>query len=112
MMNILIIVGHPNAESYNFALADAYEAGAQSSKNTDVRRINLRDLDFSPNLEFGYRKRTELDPDLLAAWEDTRWADHLVWVCLVWRGSVPAIRKGFIDRVFCRDSPSVNTKIR
>lgn len=95
MKNILIIVGHPDAESYNYALAKAYEQGAKS-----VRRINIRDLQFNPNLEFGYRKRTELEPDLLAAREDILWADHLVWVYPVWWGSVPAIMKGFIDRVF------------
>lgn len=100
MKNILIIVGHPDAASYNFALADAYEANARASKKTDVRRLNIRDLEFNPNLQFGYRKRTELEPDLLAAWEDIQWADHLVWIYPVWWGSFPAMMKGFIDRVF------------
>lgn len=95
MKKILIIVGHPDEESYNFALADAYQQGAG-----DVRRINIRDLKFNPNLQFGYRKRTELEPDLLAAWEDIKWADHLVWIYPVWWGSLPAIMKGFIDRLF------------
>jgi putative NADPH-quinone reductase len=98
--NILIIVGHPDAQSYNFALAAAYELGARAAKNTEVRRINIRDLDFNPNLRFGYRKRTELEPDLLSAWADIQWADHLVWIYPVWWGSLPAIMKGFIDRVF------------
>ena len=57
-------------------------------------------MDFNPNLQFGYRKRTELEPDLLKAQEDFKWADHIVWVYPVWWGSVPAIMKGFIDRVF------------
>lgn len=100
MKNILLIVGHPDAESFNFALADAYERGAKASGAAEVRRVNIRDLDFSPNLEFGYRKRTELEPDLQAAWNDILWADHLVWVYPVWWGSVPAIMKGFIDRTF------------
>jgi putative NADPH-quinone reductase len=101
MKNILLIVGHPDAESYNFALADAYEIGLAAGEVAGaIRRLNIRDLDFNPNLEFGYRKRTELEPDLLAAWEDIQWADHLVWIYPVWWGSFPAIMKGFIDRVF------------
>jgi NAD(P)H dehydrogenase (quinone) len=97
--NILLIVGHPDEKSYNFALADAYVAGAEKASGT-LRRINIRDLDFDPNLAFGYRKRTELEPDLLSAWADIQWADHLVWIYPVWWGSVPAIMKGFIDRLF------------
>ncbi|WP_020570506.1 NAD(P)H-dependent oxidoreductase [Neolewinella persica] len=101
MKNILLIVGHPDAESYNFALADAYEKGLAAGADAGaIRRLNIRDLNFNPNLQFGYRKRTELEPDLLAAWEDIQWADHLVWIYPVWWGSVPAIMKGFIDRVF------------
>lgn len=101
MKNILLIVGHPDEASYNFALADAYQKGAQSGAAAGaIRRLNIRDLDFDPNLRFGYRKRMELEPDLLAAWEDIQWADHLVWVYPVWWGSLPAIMKGFIDRLF------------
>lgn len=96
---ILLINGHPDAESYGFALTDAYQHGAEKSGHT-IKRINIRDLQFNPNLQYGYRKRTELEPDLLAAWELIQWADHLVWVYPVWWGSVPAIMKGFIDRVF------------
>jgi len=101
MKNTLLIVGHPDAKSYNFALADAYEKGVGAGAAAGaIRRLNIRDLDFNPNLQFGYRKRTELEPDLIAAWEDIQWADHLVWVYPVWWGSVPAIMKGFIDRLF------------
>jgi len=96
---ILIINGHPDKESYNFALSDAYAKGAKNS-NASLEIINIRDLNFNPNLQFGYRKRTELEPDLLKAQELIKWADHLVWIYPVWWGSVPAIMKGFIDRVF------------
>lgn len=95
---ILIINGHPDKESYNFALAAAYKKGALSS-GAEVKELVLRDLDFDSNLEFGYRKRTELEPDLLEAQEYLKWADHLVWVYPVWWGSVPALLKGFLDRV-------------
>ena len=98
MKKILIINGHPDKQSYNFALADAYKKGALAS-SAEVKQINIRELDFNPNLQFGYRKRTELEPDLLQAQEQIKWADHLVWVYPVWWGSVPALMKGFLDRI-------------
>ncbi|MEH1008368.1 NAD(P)H-dependent oxidoreductase [Winogradskyella sp. ECml5-4] len=98
MKNILIINGHPDKESFNFALSKSYKKGAEKS-NAEIKEINIRELNFNPNLQFGYRKRTELEPDLLDAQAKLKWADHLVWVYPVWWSSFPAIMKGFLDRV-------------
>lgn len=98
MKNILIINGHPDKESFNAALSKAYLKGVKKTKS-EIKTIDIRDLNFNPNLEFGYRKRTELEPDLLKAQEFLKWADHIVWVYPVWWGSIPAIMKGFLDRV-------------
>lgn len=95
---ILLINGHPDSESFNFALSDAYKKGAEKS-GAEIKEIKIRELNFNPNLEFGYRKRTELEPDLLDSQEKLKWADHIVWIYPVWWGSVPAIMKGFLDRV-------------
>jgi putative NADPH-quinone reductase len=99
MKNILIINGHPDAESFNFALAEAYRNGAKQT-GSEVKEIVIRDLKFNPNLTSGYHKRTDLEPDLLEAWEKIQWAQHMVWVHPVWWGGLPAITKGFIDRLF------------
>lgn len=98
MKKILIINGHPDKESFSFALSNSYKKGAEIS-NAKIKEINIRDLNFNPNLEFGYRKRTELEPDLIKAQVKLKWADHLVWVYPIWWSSVPAIMKGFLDRV-------------
>ena len=95
---IVIINGHPDKESYNYALAKAYKNGAIKS-GAEVREIVIGELNFSLNLKYGYRKRTELEPDLLKSQETLKWAEHIVWVYPVWWGSVPAIMKGFLDRV-------------
>ncbi len=97
--NILIINGHPNADSFCQAISDTYKKGILGS-NGNFQEIQIRDLDFNPNLAYGYQRRTELEPDLLKAQEKIQWADHIVWVFPVWWGSYPAIMKGFIDRVF------------
>ena len=96
---ILIVNGHPDKESFSYALSEAYKTGAIES-GAEVKEIHIRTLDFNLNLQFGYRKRTELEPDLLVAQEHIKWAEHLVWIYPVWWGSVPALLKGFIDRVF------------
>lgn len=99
MKKIVIINGHPNGDSFNFALVKAYIDGAKQS-GAEIRAITIANLDFNPNLQFGYSKRMDLEPDLLEAWEMILWADHLVWVHPVWWGGLPAITKGFIDRLF------------
>ncbi|VXB80769.1 MULTISPECIES: NAD(P)H-dependent oxidoreductase [Chryseobacterium] len=99
MKKIALINGHPNNESFNFALAEAYKNGAENS-GAEIKEIIIRDLNFNPNLEFGYQKRMDLEPDLIKAWEIIQWADHLVWVHPVWWGGLPAVTKGFIDRLF------------
>lgn len=99
MKKILIINGHPNSASFNFAITDSYQKGAITS-GAQVETITIAELQFNPNLKFGYQKRTELEPDLLDAWQKIQNADHLVWIHPVWWGGLPAITKGFIDRLF------------
>ncbi|MFD2523671.1 NAD(P)H-dependent oxidoreductase [Emticicia soli] len=99
MKKVLLIQGHPDSESFNFALFDAYKKGLEAS-GAVIQEIIINQLTFDPNLHFGYRKRTELEPDLVESIEKIKWADHLVFFYPVWWGSVPALLKGFIDRVF------------
>jgi NAD(P)H dehydrogenase (quinone) len=98
-MKILVINGHPNPGSLCAALAQAYKKGALEAGAT-VEEIEIGKLDFNPNLAYGYTKRMELEPDLLEAWEKIVKAEHLVWVHPVWWGGIPAVMKGFLDRLF------------
>lgn len=99
MKKIALINAHPDTASFNSALAEAYTTGAQQA-GADIRTITISELQFNPNLQFGYRKRMDWEPDLLASWQTIQWADHLVWVHPVWWGGLPAMAKGFIDRLF------------
>lgn len=96
---ILVINGHPDAESFNQALTNHYIKGVNES-NGLIDSINIRALHFDPNLAFGYRKRTEWEPDLNSAIEKIKAADHLVWIFPMWWYGYPALMKGFIDRLF------------
>lgn len=99
MKKILVINAHPNAESFNHALVEAYVSGAKKA-GAEVKTLTIAELDFNPSLQFGYQKRMELEPDLIHAQKLILWAEHLVWIHPVWWGGLPAVAKGFIDRVF------------
>lgn len=99
MKKVLIINGHPDKESFCFALHERYKKGCIGNGN-EVKEIILSDMEFNPILMFGYRKRTELEPDLLGAWDMLQWADHIVWIYPTWWASPPALLKGFIERIF------------
>lgn len=99
MKKILIINGHPDKESFCFALAESYKKGADTN-GTDCKLVHLIDLKFNPILTYGYRVVSELEPDLLQMQKDIQEANHIVMVYPNWWGTYPALLKGFIDRVF------------
>lgn len=99
MKQVLIINGHPDKESFNYALSEAYIKGANKT-NSIISQINIAELEFNPNLQFGYRKRMELESDLVLAIEKIKKADHIVWVFPMWWYGYPALMKGFIERTF------------
>ncbi|NQX81439.1 MAG: NAD(P)H-dependent oxidoreductase [Flavobacteriaceae bacterium] len=99
MKNILIINGNPNKNSFNYALSEAYIRGLSSTQNT-MSIINISELNFDPNLQYGYNQRTELEPGLIDSIEQIKKADHIVWIFPMWWYGYPAMMKGFIDRTF------------
>ena len=102
MRRILIIQGNPKKDSFCHALQRVYEEGALE-RGAEVHTLDLAFLQFDPILKTGYSRSQELEPDLIRSQELIRWADHLVFVYPTWWGSVPALLKGFIDRVFLPD---------
>lgn len=95
---VAVIVGHPAADSWCGALADSYAEAARAGGH-EVRMVHLAQLDFDPSLHEGYRQIQALEPDLLAAQATVAWAEHVVIAYPIWWGSVPALLKGFLDRI-------------
>jgi putative NADPH-quinone reductase/1,4-dihydroxy-2-naphthoate octaprenyltransferase len=98
-MNVLIIAGHPRKESFSFALAEAFREGALHVR-MNVKQLTLADMYFNPNVvAVSPRNQLGEDDDILRAQELIVWADHLVFVYPTWWGTMPALLKGFLDRV-------------
>jgi putative NADPH-quinone reductase len=102
--NILLILGHPSENSFCNALLNAYKKGVETTEAT-LKTIYISKLDFNVNLADGYKTGTTLplEKDLIEAQEMISWADHIVFSYPNWWGFMPAITKGFIDRIFMPD---------
>ena len=99
MKNILLIDAHPDEARLASSLLSAYKKGAEAS-GFEVTTLTIRNLSFEPNLKFGYEKRIDLEPDLVGAIAALKGCNHMVWFHPVWWGGLPALVKGFIDRIF------------
>jgi putative NADPH-quinone reductase len=99
-MNILLILGHPSENSLCKALLDTYQKGATST-GAICKTLYISQLKFDVNLSDGYKtgETMQLEEDLLNSQQLIKWADHLVLAYPNWWGFMPAITKGFFDRV-------------
>lgn len=102
MATIAIIVGNPVADSYCGALAEAYKQGAESGGHR-VEVLALDRMMFDAVLHEGYRREQALEPDLVTARAALQAADHWVLIFPLWCGDMPALMKGFIERVLQPD---------
>ena len=92
-LRVLVIDGHPREDSLGSALAGTIHRAA-ASRSAECRLIRLRELDFDPRAH-----GRALDEDLLGAQRAIEWAEIVVMVYPTWWGGVPALLKGFLDRV-------------
>ena len=98
-MNILVINGHPDKESYCQAIFQTIVENIDSKRH-ELEMINLNEEEFDPVLRYGYRQRMEDDPFILRSQSLIQWADHFIFVYPIWWSSMPSLLKGWIDRVF------------
>lgn len=96
---ILVILCHPDSNSFCGSIAQAYIDGA-TKIGAEIQELKLGELTFDPILWNGYNKIQALEPDLTKAQELILWSNHLVFIYPNWWGSMPALMKGFFDRAF------------
>ncbi|MFM2418222.1 MAG: hypothetical protein RL385_2945 [Pseudomonadota bacterium] len=98
MKNVLIVMGHPDKTSFSARCADEY-AKACVEAGASVTQLNLIDLSFDLVLRAGYAREQPLEPDLLRARDAIAAAQHVAFVFPLWWNTLPALVKGFVDRV-------------
>ena len=102
-MRVLVVHAHPVASSYNAALHERAVA-ALGRAGHDVDDLDLHGEAFPPVMTAEERLAYH-DPAVNASAvahyvARLRRAEALVWIFPVWTFGVPAIMKGFLDRVF------------
>ncbi len=98
-MKVMVVLGHPNTESFNHAIA----AAAVQALRANGHEVSYHDLyaeGFDPVLtQAEYAEAEVTDPVIKAQCEEAAGADGFVIVHPNWWGQPPAIMKGWADRV-------------
>ena len=101
-MKYLIIYAHPNPASFNHAIMETIsEELKKSNKNFAVR--DLYKLHFNPVLsadDLAAFQNGEVPHDIKTEQDYIHSADTLIFISPIWWSSMPAMLKGYIDRVF------------
>jgi len=101
-MKVLVVYAHPNPESFNHAVLERFVEGLQS-KNHEVEILDLYAQGFNPLLsaaDLASLQAGETPADIKAQQDKVARAEGLAFIFPIWWSSLPAILKGWIDRVF------------
>lgn len=101
-MKTLIIFAHPNPASFNAAILGAVKEELEK-KGVETRIKDLYAMNWNPVLGAGDFQRLlagNVPEDIAREQADISWADQLILISPVWWFSIPAILKGYVDRVF------------
>ena len=100
-MKYLIVYAHPNPRSFCHAIlettASTLKKGGNQVELRDLYRIGF-DLVLKGN-DFEALKAGKVTADVNKEQEHIRWAEKIIYIYPLWWLSVPAILKGYIDRV-------------
>jgi len=101
-MNTLVVYCHPYEGSFCHAILENLENGAkETGKKLDV--IDLYKNNFNPVMSgkdlLGFVKHQAQDQQAIDYAERLKKADHLILVFPIWWELMPAMMKGFIDKV-------------
>ncbi|RLA06437.1 MAG: flavodoxin family protein [Gammaproteobacteria bacterium] len=102
-MKHLIIYSHLNPKSFTKAVADEVQK-VIIAKGDELKFIDLYGDKFNPVLEFAdiqYSFMGADAPDDVKKYQDMiDWAENIIFVYPLWWSQMPAMLKGFIDRIF------------
>jgi NAD(P)H dehydrogenase (quinone) len=101
-MNTLIILAHPCEDSFNAAICNEIKEYL-TNKNYEVKIRDLYKLKFNPVLtEDNHTKfyQNNLPKEIQQEQNEISWAENLVFIYPTWWCGMPAMVKGYFDRVF------------
>lgn len=101
-MKNLIIYAHPNSASLNhFFKQTVVESLLQSGQEVVVRDLN--EISFNPVLsleDMNGQRMGKVTDDVKTEQDFITWADQIIFIYPIWWTGMPAIMKGYIDRIF------------
>lgn len=101
-MKHLIIYAHPNPKSFNNAILEVLSKTLKE-KGHEVTVRDLYAMDFNPVLgvsDFELLNKNMVADDIKVEQAHVGWADVIIFIYPVWWNSMPAIARGYVDRVF------------
>ncbi|MFI0848159.1 NAD(P)H-dependent oxidoreductase [Mesorhizobium sp. IMUNJ 23232] len=102
-MRVLVVYCHPVPESFCASLRDAAVA-TLTGRGDEVRLVDLYAEGFDPVMRPEERRRYNdgppADPALTPYVEQLKWAEAVLFVYPTWWYGLPAMLKGFFDRVW------------
>lgn len=101
-MRALVVYCHPNPASLGAAARDRAIQGLETADH-EVRVTDLYADGFEPALTAAERRSHRepgISPELQSYADDLAWAEALVLVYPTWWSGLPAMLKGWIDRVW------------
>ncbi|MBL8581822.1 MAG: NAD(P)H-dependent oxidoreductase [Rhizobiaceae bacterium] len=104
-MRCLVVHCHPVPESFGAALRDV-ALSALAERGFEVRLVDLYEEGFEPVLSSEERRNMEnapTDPKLAPHIDNLRWAQAILFVYPTWWYGLPAMLKGWLDRVWWTD---------
>lgn len=101
-MKVLVVYAHPYSESFNHAVLEKFIQGLQSQGH-ETEILDLYAQGFNPLLtaaDLASLQAGQVPADIQAQQQKVSWADGLAFIFPIWWSSMPAVLKGWIDRVF------------
>jgi NAD(P)H dehydrogenase (quinone) len=105
-MHVLVVYCHPVPESFCAAVRDAAIETVRAG-GSEVQVIDLYAERFDPVMPCderrSYNSAAPVDPDLKPHIERLKWAEAILFVYPTWWYGLPAMLKGWFDRVWAKD---------
>lgn len=101
-MKNLIVYAHPNSGSLNHFFKQTVLESLQDS-GEEIALRDLNELNFNPVLsleDMNGQRMGKVADDVKTEQDFITWADRIIFIYPIWWTGMPAIMKGFIDRVF------------